>query len=409
MNNSIDIQHLCDLVHSTFHVPVQFLSTNKKIVYESTSHTIVSPFYSSKEEHLNEIYQENAPCNFPIFKGNKYLENFISIHITKHEHIKGTIIIGPTTYPKVSDEMAIKLMKYFNCTNNMQQGVDYYQFLPEIKKSTLIDISIWLHYVIFNEKLDRDIVWKKNKLLEDVSYKIVNPDLYISKRLRHDPQHYDISLERKFFSAIKEGNKEKVIQYAYSFPQEDSAISSKGDQLRNQKNNGIIAITLAIRYAIDGNLPSHVAFSLGTLYIQTIEKLDNMYSVNRLIEDALCTFAERVKEYNNQAYSNSITTCLNHIHKHIYDEITLNDLANLLHISPTYLSKLFKKEVGIPLSEYIQRERVEEAKKLLTLTTYPLSDICAWLNFNDQSYFTRVFKKITSMTPRQYRANHTVI
>ncbi|MGM2835889.1 AraC family transcriptional regulator, partial [Bacillus cereus group sp. Bce025] len=41
MNNSIDIQHLCDLVHSTFHVPVQFLSTNKKIVYESTSHTIV--------------------------------------------------------------------------------------------------------------------------------------------------------------------------------------------------------------------------------------------------------------------------------------------------------------------------------------------------------------------------------
>ena len=71
-------------------------------------------------------------------------------------------------------------------------------------------------------------------------------------------------------------------------------------------------------------------------------------------------FAERVKEYNNQAYSNSITTCLNHIHKHIYDEITLNDLANLLHISPTYLSKLFKKRN--PLSEYIQRERVEEAK-----------------------------------------------
>ncbi|MGQ0515007.1 AraC family transcriptional regulator, partial [Bacillus sp. D-CC] len=141
MNNSIDIQHLCDLVHSTFHVPVQFLSTDRKIVYESTSHTIGSPFYSSKEEHLNEIFQENAPCNFPIFKGNKYLENFISSHITKHEHIKGTIIIGPTTYPKVSDEMAIKLMKYFNCTNNMQQGVDYYQFLPEIKKSTLIDIS----------------------------------------------------------------------------------------------------------------------------------------------------------------------------------------------------------------------------------------------------------------------------
>ena len=69
-----------------------------------------------------------------------------------------------------------------------------------------------------------------------------------------------------------------------------------------------------------------------------------MYSVNRLIEDALCTFAERVKEYSNQSYSNSITTCLNYINKHIYDEISLNDLATLLHISPTYLSKLFKKK-----------------------------------------------------------------
>ncbi len=65
--------------------------------------------------------------------------------------------------------------------------------------------------------------------------------------------------------------------------------------------------------------------------------------------------------------------------------------------------------MGITLSEYIQRERVEEAKKLLTLTTYSLSDICAWLNFNDQSYFIRVFKKNTSMTPRQYREKYTVI
>lgn len=263
--------------------------------------------------------------------------------------------------------------------------------------------------MIFKEKLDIDIVWKKNKLLEEISYKIINPDLYISKRRQNNSENYNISLERKFFSAIKEGNTEKVIKYAYSFPQEDAAIVSKGNQLRNQKNNGIIAITLATRYAIDGNLPSDIAFSLSTLYIQTIEQLDNMYAVNRLIEDALCTFAERVKEYNIQKYSPTITTCLNHINKNVYDEISLNNLSNLLNVNPTYLSRLFKKEVGIPLSECIQRGRVEEAKRLLTLTTYSLSDICGWLNFNDQSYFTKVFKKITGMTPRQYREKHHIL
>ncbi|MEB8556423.1 helix-turn-helix domain-containing protein, partial [Bacillus cereus] len=50
-----------------------------------------------------------------------------------------------------------------------------------------------------------------------------------------------------------------------------------------------------------------------------------------------------------------------------------------------------------------------EAKKLLTFTTYPLSDICASLNFSDQSYFTKIFKKFTNETPGKYRKSHVVI
>ncbi|MBP3972979.1 helix-turn-helix transcriptional regulator, partial [Bacillus sp. WL1] len=65
----------------------------------------------------------------------------------------------------------------------------------------------------------------------------------------------------------------------------------------------------------------------------------------------------------------------------------------------------FVKESGIR-KEFLHGE---EAKKLLTLTTYTLVDICTWLNFNDQSYFTKVFKKFTNMTPRQYREKYTVL
>lgn len=191
--------------------------------------------------------------------------------------------------------------------------------------------------------------------------------------------------------------------------QENVELTLIANPLRNQKSLGIIAITLATRYAIEGNLPPDIAFALSILYIQTIEQLDNVDSVKRLSGDALRTFADRVKEYNAQKYSNAVTICMNHISKNVYDGISLNELANHLDITPTYLSKLFKKEMGISLSEYIQRERVEEAKKLLTLTTYSLSDICAWLNFNDQSYFTRGFKKITNTTPRQYRQKYALI
>ncbi|MFJ8354708.1 helix-turn-helix domain-containing protein [Bacillus paramycoides] len=409
MNNSIDIQHLCDLVHKTFNVPIHILSTDKKILYHSTSDDACSPFYSSKEEHLSDIYQENDPYNLPLFRSNRYLENFVLIHIANHDYIKGTIIIGPTILPKGSDDMTLKFREEFNSNDRIQERLAYYQCLSEIKKTTLIDMGILLHYMIFNEKLDVDIVLEKNKVLEDVPYKIVKPDLYILKRRQNNPKTHNMAFVHDYFSAIKEGNKKKLLEYMYALSQEDVQVILTADPLRNQKNHGIIAITLATRYAIEGNLPPEIAFALSVLYIQTIEELDNVDSVRRLSGDALRTFADRVKEYNAQKFSNAVTTCMNYISKNVYDGISLNELANHLDITPTYLSKLFKKEVGIPLSEYIQGERVEEAKKLLTLTTYPLSDICTWLNFNDQSYFIKVFKKSTNMTPRQYREKYTVI
>ncbi|MDZ5605753.1 helix-turn-helix domain-containing protein [Bacillus pseudomycoides] len=409
MNNSIDIQYLCDLIYKTFHVPIYFLSIDNKILYSSTDIDTCIPFYPSTEKCLGELYQEGNLYDFPLFKGTCYLENFILIRIENHEVLKGTFIVGPTTYPKVSHEMVIKLLGQYNSNVNIPDGIAYYDSIPVMKKGTLLHIGILLHYMIFKEKLDIGTVWKENKLIEETPYKSVNPDLYILKRRQANQNDYNISLEKQFFSAVTEGNKKKLIEYAYSFPQEDAGILSIGNQLRNQKHNGIIAITLAARYAIEGNLPSHIAFSLSTLYIQTLEQLDNMYAVNRLIEDALCSFADHVKEYNTEKYSGVITTCLNYISKNIYQDIYLSDLADFVGVNPSYLSTLFKKEVKITFSGYIQRMRVEEAKKLLTLTTYSLLDICVFLNFNDQSYFTRIFKKITNMTPKQYRQTHTVI
>ncbi|MEM5593918.1 helix-turn-helix transcriptional regulator [Niallia circulans] len=61
--------------------------------------------------------------------------------------------------------------------------------------------------------------------------------------------------------------------------------------------------------------------------------------------------------------------------------------------------------MGIPISEYIQQMKIEEAKKLMTFAEHSLSDIHALLNFTDQSYFTKVFKKYTGITPKQFRKN----
>jgi AraC-like DNA-binding protein len=74
-------------------------------------------------------------------------------------------------------------------------------------------------------------------------------------------------------------------------------------------------------------------------------------------------------------------------------------------LNRSYLSQLFKKETGFTVSDFIQIERIEEAKRLIELSGISLSDIATRLQFNDQSYFTKVFKKYTGITPRQFKTN----
>ncbi|MFD2115121.1 helix-turn-helix transcriptional regulator [Paenibacillus yanchengensis] len=80
-------------------------------------------------------------------------------------------------------------------------------------------------------------------------------------------------------------------------------------------------------------------------------------------------------------------------------------LAELTGLNSNYLITLFKKQMRMTLKNYIQEQRIEEAKKLLRLTNDTISSISTRLNFYDQSYFIKVFKKHTGITPKQYRSD----
>lgn len=154
---------------------------------------------------------------------------------------------------------------------------------------------------------------------------------------------------------------------------------------------------------MEGGLHHESAYTLSDFYIQNIEELTNSKDVNHLVEDALSDFTERVQNVQKQKYSKPIHLCQSYIFTHLYEEISLSDLANVTGMNPRYISSLFKKEVGISISEYIQRERIEEAKNLMTLTNHSLAEIYSMLNFHDQSHFTKVFKKFTGVTPKQFK------
>ena len=82
-------------------------------------------------------------------------------------------------------------------------------------------------------------------------------------------------------------------------------------------------------------------------------------------------------------------------------------IADQVHMNPDYISFLFHKESGQALTTYIQNERIELAKKLLASSTKSIQEVTEQCGFSSTSYFHKQFKRVTGMTPQQYRSVHT--
>ncbi len=217
--------------------------------------------------------------------------------------------------------------------------------------------------------------------------------------------HQDPLAEWELFHQVKNGNTARVSQ-AWGVVARKLGTLSRKSPLRNMKNLAICGITLATRAAIEGGLFWEEAYTLSDLYIQSIEDLHDVEEVNAAFQEALLDFTERVERSKRDHVSMPVAKCQNYIFNHLYEDLRLNQLAELVNLAPAYLSTLFKRETGITISQYIQRERIEEAKRLLMLTDSTIAEISSRLNFYDQTYFGKVFKKHTGMTPNRYRQTY---
>ncbi|MGL6201678.1 MAG: response regulator transcription factor [Lachnospiraceae bacterium] len=93
-----------------------------------------------------------------------------------------------------------------------------------------------------------------------------------------------------------------------------------------------------------------------------------------------------------------------YIESHYNMELSLTSLAEKFHVDPTYLSKIFSQEIGENLITYITNKRTEQAKLLMKDENINLSEIAFMVGYDDYTYFSRVFKKRTGYSPREYRS-----
>lgn len=107
--------------------------------------------------------------------------------------------------------------------------------------------------------------------------------------------------------------------------------------------------------------------------------------------------------YNTSHPDKNIEKLLTYIHTHIHEDISLTSLSDVCHMSPSYISRLFKKELDIGFVEYLNRFRVQRAEQLLKETTLSVEQVGYQVGFTNIRSFLRVFKQYTNISPGQYR------
>ncbi|WP_379140874.1 response regulator [Paenibacillus sp. sgz500992] len=92
-----------------------------------------------------------------------------------------------------------------------------------------------------------------------------------------------------------------------------------------------------------------------------------------------------------------------HIHKHYGDDLTRNDLAEIVYLNPDYLARLFKRETGVSLGSYVIQVRIAAAKHLLETTNMSVYTIANKTGYNNYSYFSKLFKQEVGLSPNEYK------
>ncbi|UQZ81456.1 HTH-type transcriptional activator Btr [Paenibacillus konkukensis] len=399
MFNITELQTICRLFYAAVGLPVHYLHPAEGVSFHYPDQQTLQ--FPGGRDDGEALLGAAKPTDKPAMLTLNGIEYYATL---PHEPDGGLFVLGPVTFREATDDIISGLLNDYNQSfKNRGEWMRHFQTVPLMRKEQLQHACQLFYYVLYKIELRpehiADVSWS-----EDGGAKVSdNVDLALIHQRDKLLLHPDLQYERTLMQLIREGQTEQLRKQIAAHPQQPAVLAKKS-LVRNAKNFSICSVTLATRAAIDGGLNSEVARTMSDIYIQQIEELTTVTEVIKKRNEMFAEFAGRVKQVREASYSKTVLTCINYIFNHLYEDITLAGLAGMAGLHPNYLSQLFKKELGLSVSEYIQKEKIEEAKKLLRLSSLTLAEICSRLNFNDQSYFTKVFKKYAHATPKQYRS-----
>lgn len=397
---NIDLQYLCTTIGNLAGIPIRIFENGKQTFYYSVIYLPKDPMLLCKDE-IFAITDHVGYCITPQFH---------YYGVVNCGQIK--IVVGPTRQIIETEqelrELAFHLDLSSDEANALIAGIRNIVRMPI---ESILQMLCTINYVLNGEKLKlKDISIRENEQAEIIlQQEKQHAKESLSNTLASDQpptEHNTYDIEQLLLRMVRKGDSAALREWLGSAPAIRGGVVAK-EPLRQRKNLFIVTATLTSRAAIQGGMQVDDAFTLSDSYIQHCELLSTDEDITNLQYRMLLDYTERVERLcHGKTPSKLVIDVANYVQHHLSDAIKTEDIAKALYMSRPYLSKKFKEDVGENITDFILKEKTEEAKRLLRYSDKSLTAIGSYLGFSSASHFSRVFKTYVGTSPSDYREKH---
>ncbi len=216
----------------------------------------------------------------------------------------------------------------------------------------------------------------------------------------------DYHMEFKQYNRIRtgdvDGTRERFKIARQDFEKGRGVLSD--NPVRNLIYHCVVAAGIISRVCIDAGMELDTAYTLSDIYIRKADEAKTREEVLDIMAEMQIDFATRMRDLKKQeASSLHVKRSIEYIYDNLHRQITVNELAVREGLNTSYFSRLFVKETGVNVNQFINAAKIKTAENILRYSDFSILDISISLGYSSQSAFTGVFKKITGMSPKAYR------
>lgn len=403
------LREMLETFESCVKLPIEVIDSNGKLLEHQGNST---HFCNIFKKHLPsydqcEIVHSNAGRQAArlgetyIFSCHANLNHIVFPLIHKSTYL-GSILVGPFLMDTPDTLLLLDINKRYSIpTESLLELYEEINSVPFIKPTNATQISRLLYYMFAGLISDskNQYILNQNKLHQQA--KIGESIQMYKGSPSPSNSNYPYEKEKVLITKVKTGNVKDakgILNDLLGY-----VLFSEGNSLEIVKSRAIELISLLSRAAIEGGAATDTILKINNEFLKSIESVSSMESLCYKLQESVEVFTESMFNMLPVHNQELVRRAMHYISQHYMNKLSLEEVASYVHLTPSYFSTVFKQACGSSFRKYLNMIRIEESKRLLANTDYPIIDIAIATGFADQSYFSKVFKRFTGLTPKQFR------